>query len=138
MAKPLFEIEGFDQLQKLIKRLPDNVKRREVSKLLNAAATPTLKAARSLSPVRTGIGRKSLAKKRMTRARNPMVTISPRSRKSADGWYIRQFVLPGTKKQVSNPFLDKAYDQTKGGVSADAEKRVKNYIQKQINRLGSA
>ena len=71
----------------------------------------------------------------MTRSKNPFVTVSPRSRKAADGWYLRQFVIPGTKFIKANPFMEKAYNQTKGLVTAAAEVKVAKYIQKQINRL---
>ena len=71
----------------------------------------------------------------MRKSANPMITVSPRSTRRADGFYLRQFVIPGTKKINANPFIGKAYEQTKGGVTADAEKRVAKYIQKQIDRL---
>lgn len=161
------KVEGFTELTSKIKKLSDDKsKRREVNKILGQLANPTLKVARQLAPVgdglihtgrksykrkkrqagknvyqnpyQAGTGKKSLAKKTMTRSIVPMVTISPRSRKSADGFYLRQFVIPGTKLNPNkNFFMDKAYEQTKGTVTADAEKRMARYFQKQINRLSS-
>ena len=155
MGKQLVEITGFKEVEQLIKRLPDKVKKREINKILMQVAQPTLVAARRLAPVSKkvhiqkrkgqafgkyitpGTGKKSLAKKVMTRSKNALVTVSPRSRKSADGFYLRQFVIPGTKHIKGNNFIDKAEQQTKGLVTADAEKKVSKFIQKQINRLSS-
>lgn len=154
MTKPLFEISGYTELQQKLKQLGnDKTKRREVEKLLGQVANPTVKAAKSLAPVSVkphvlkrknqrygtvispGTGKRSIGKKTMRKSVNPMITVSPRSARRADGFYLRQFVIPGTKKINANSFIDKAYDQTKGGVTADAEKRVAKYIQKQIDRL---
>lgn len=159
------KIEGFTELRQKIKRLGDDKsKRKEVTKILGQLANPTLKAARNLAPVgdgkirlgsktydrkkrqvgkkvmqnpyKAGIGKKSIAKKVMTRASVPMVTVSPRSRKSADGFYLRQFVITGTRfTKKKNFFLDKAYQQTKGNVTVQAERKMSRYFQKQIDRL---
>ena len=154
MSKSLVEIQGFKELQAKLKRLGnDKDKRKEVLKILGQVANPTVKAAKQLAPVSKkthlqkrkgqrfgtyitpGTGRKSIGKKTMRRAKNPTVYVSPRSVKRADGWYLRQFVIKGTRKIKSNPFIDKAYSQTKGLVTADAEKKVAKYIQKRINAL---
>ena len=161
------QIDGFEELRSKIKLLGDDkAKRKEVTKILGQIANPTLKAARNLAPVgsgfietkgrrfarrkryagrrvlqdpyQAGTGKKSIAKKNMTRSSVPMITISPRSRKSADGFYLRQFVIPGTKNNPKkNNFLDRAYNQTKGSVTASAERRMAKYFQKQINRLSN-
>ena len=136
MSKSLVEIQGFAELQQQLKKLGnDKDKRKEVLKILGQVANPTVKAAKSLAPKRTGIAAKSIGKKNMRRAVNPTLYVSPRSRKSADGWYVRQFVMPGTKKITSNPFMDQAYNQTKGLVTREAEVKVAKYIQKRINAL---
>ena len=153
MSKSLVEIKGFNELQRQLKKLPDKVKKREVNKILMQVANPSLKVAKALAPISKkvhiqkrkgqafgtyimpGTGKKSLAKKAMTRAKNPLVYVSPRSRKTADGWYLRQFVIPGTKHIKSNNFIDRAYNQTKGLVTAEAEVKVARYIQKQIDKL---
>lgn len=156
MSKSLIEIKGFDKLKSKIKSLTnDKVKRREVEKILGQVANPTVKVAKQLAPVSKkphvqkrksqsfgtwvmpGTGKKSIGKKTMRRSRNPTVFVSPRSTRKADGWYLRQFVIRGTKRIKSNAFIDKAYGQTKGLISADAEKRMERYIQKQINKLSS-
>ena len=154
MSKDFIEITGFDELSKKIKSLAnDKIKRKEVEKILGQVANSTVKVAKQLTPVSKrphvqkrkgqkfgtiitpGTGRKSIGKKTMRRSKNPMVYVSPRSTRKNDGWYLRQFVLKGTKYIKSNPFMDKAYSITKGRVSADSEKKMQKYIQKQIDKL---
>ena len=155
MSKALVEIEGFKELQqKLVKLSNDKDKRKEVLKILGQVANPTVKVAKQLAPVSKkahvqkrkgqsfgtiispGTGKKSIGKKTMRRAKNPTIYVSPRSTRKNDGWYLRQFVIRGTKFIKSNPFIDKAYEQTKGRVTSDAEKKVAKYIQKRIDKLG--
>ncbi len=138
MNKSLVEIKGFAELQKKLKSLGnDKVKKREVHKILGQVANPTVKAAKSLTKARSGVGRKSIGKKNMRRTKNAVLYVSPRSSKSADGWYLRQFVIRGTKYQKAQPIMQRAYDQTKGGVTKDAEVKIAKYIQKQIDRLSN-
>ncbi|MFD0762984.1 hypothetical protein ACFQZW_12910 [Lutibacter aestuarii] len=165
MAKDLYEIKGFDQLQLKLKQLPDKVKKKEINKILGQVANPTLKAAQQLTPKGSGsieigskkfarkkrqvgktviattytpgYGKKTIAKKAMTRTDNALVYVSPRSRKKADGFYLRQWVIRGTKFFKGNNFIQRAYEQTKGLVTADAEIKITKYIQKQINRLSN-
>lgn len=153
MSSNLADVKGFDVLARQIKSLPDKVKRKEVLKILGQVANPTVKVAKQFTPVSKkahvqkrkgqmfgtwitpGTGRKSIGKKIMRRAKNPTLYVSPRSTKQADGWYLRQFVIKGTRYQKSNAFIDRAYNQTKGQVTADSEQRIAKYIQKQINKL---
>lgn len=154
MAKDFVQIEGFRQLQQQLKKLSDDKsKRKEVLKILGQVANPTVKAVRSFTPVSKkphiqkrkgqafgtvitpGTGKKSIGKRTMRRAKNPTIVVGPRSTKRADGWYLRQFVIPGTKFQKSNPFVDKGYNQTAGKVTADAVRKTSRYFQRQIDRL---
>lgn len=154
MSKSLVEVEGFGKLQVLIKKLSDDKsKRKAVNRILGQLANPTLKAAKQLVPVSKkahvqkrksqrfgtvispGTGKRSLGKKTMRKSANPTVYVSPRSTRKYDGWYLRQFVIPGTKFQKSQPFLERAEAQTKGKVTADAEQKMEKYIQRQIDKL---
>lgn len=157
MSKDLVQITGFKELESKIKSLAnDKVKKREVLKILGQIANPTVRAAKALAPVSKrphiqkrkgqafgtvispGTGKKSIGKKTMRRAANPTVYVSPRSTKRADGWYLRQFVVRGTKKIKGNPFIDKAYSQTQGKATKESEQKISKYIQKQIDRLSNA
>ena len=178
MSKSLFEIEGFADLEKTLKKLGDDkTKRREVLKILGQLANSTKKKAQELAPAETrilrvrsrsylrkkrvvggsrsknkkaeeieenytpGLGKKSIGKKVMRRAKNPMLVVRANNTdiggyKGYGGFYMRQWVIRGTKKFKGNPFMDKAYSQTKGGVIGKAEQQMARYFQKQIKRLG--
>jgi HK97 gp10 family phage protein len=156
MAKALFEIEGFAKLQTKIKRLDDKVKRREVLKILGQAANPTVKAARVEAPkskkphvqagkrtykiIQPGNLKKSIGKirgKRGSAKINAVLYVGPRAKgRKNDGWY-GAMVHGGTVHQSPNPFMDRAYNKTKGKVTADAEQKIKKYIDKQVTRLST-
>jgi len=154
----IFEAEGFDTLRQKIKKLPDKVKVREVRKILRRGARPVVKAARDEAPKRTGVGRKSIKATTMTRARVPMIVVGPSSRGKYDGWYLRQFVIPGhniyrggfkrnrkgnkaynatgAKSRVpANPFMDRAKMMTEGKVTRKTLDGMETYLKKQIDRL---
>jgi HK97 gp10 family phage protein len=86
---------------------------------------------------------------------NPTVYVGARAKGSNSGWYAH-FVHDGKniyrsgfkRKRVkgangagalrrteANPFLTKAYQQTNGTVTADAEKQMVAFIQRRIKRL---
>lgn len=159
MAKDLTEITGFNELQLQLKRLPDNVKKRELVKILGQVANPTLNLMKEKTPISTGMnkgyfrkkrqvgktliaanytpgyGKSTIGKSVMRNTPNAVVIVGPRSRNGKNGYYLRQWVIPGTKHFKGNNFVEDTYNQTKGLVTADAEVRISNYIQKQINRL---
>ena len=86
---------------------------------------------------------------------NAVVYVGPRTKGSNKGWYGHLVELghniyskgfkrvrkagannqAAKKRTKANPFMDRAYKITKGKVSAESEKQVARYIQKQINRL---
>ena len=153
----MVQITGFKELEKQLKRLGnDSLKRREILKILGQVANPTLKAARKEAPkskkphlqsgkrsskvIEPGNLKKSLGKikgKRGSAKVNAVLYVGPRAKgRKNDGWYGK-FVHAGTVKQAANPFMDRAFAQTKGLVTADAETKVTRYLQRQINRLSS-
>ena len=85
-----------------------------------------------------------------------MGIVGPRSSGKYDGWYVRQFVIPGhniyktgfkrkhkaganeagvKSKVAPNYFMDKTLQITQGRVSASAIPSMEKFIQKQINKL---
>lgn len=94
------------------------------------------------------------------KSENPTILVGPRAKGTFDGWY-GNFVETGhnvyskgfkrkrtgsSKAQIFNSggakkrtkadlFMSRSYDQTKGQVTAEAEKKFAAYIQKQIDRL---
>jgi len=149
------KVEGFYELEALIKKLPDKTKRSELNKIFGQVANPTLKVMRSLTPVYSGkkpkkrqigktvieanytpgYGKKTISKKILRRTVNAAISVGPHTRKNKDGYYLRQFVIPGTRYQKGDPFVDHAFEITQGKVTADSQARVAKYIQKQIDRL---
>lgn len=176
MSKALFEVEGFQDVQRQLMRFSDAVKRKELLKILGQVANPTLKAAKTLVPVSskthyryTGV-KKGIRRKKGTVPSSQKIAIQPgnlkrslkkivakrqrvnarldvgakaqrRAGKTPDGYYAHMVVRKGFKgrKRVAanKDFLNKAYQQTKGMVTIDAEKRVSRYLQRQANRLSN-
>ena len=171
MSKQLVEIKGFQELQRKIRLLGDDkAKTKVMRRILGQAANSTVRAAKTLAPVdgglkvrdkvykrkkrqvrrvvvqeqySTGFAKKSIGKKVLTRARNPMIVVRAKdisigSKKKYGGWYVRQMLIRGTKHISASPFMDKALAQTKSGVVKDLERRMERYIQKEINKLSNA
>ena len=182
MPEPLFKVEGFKELQQKIKRLGDDrSKKKEVLKLLRQQAKATVKVARQEAPkgdgkagkyqrkfrYRTkqgripyvpGQGAKSIRPQVMRRSRIPMLIVGPRSFGKFDGFYMRQFVIPGHNiygtgfrrnrkgnraanargakgKVAANPFMQRAFQRTRGQVTRQTKASVERYLQRQIDRL---
>ena len=157
MSKTVFEITGFKELNRKIKQLPYKLKKREMLKVLRIVAKPTVAAARSQAPVGVkahkryskkdgavlgrylpGNLKKSIGNitgKRGLGRNNAVIYVGARSKgKKYDGYYAGM-VHGGTKYQSANPFMDRAYNQTKGLVTADAEINIAKLIQRQIDKL---
>ena len=155
-SRSIYEIQGFSELQRKIALLPDRVKKREILRILRVAAKPTAAAARIQAPVgdrphrryskRSGAIlaeylpgnlRKSIGNitGRRGRARvNPVLYVGPRSKgRKYDGYY-GGMVHDGTRFQTANPFMKRAYNQTRGLVTKAAETKVAKAIQRQIDR----
>lgn len=153
MSKSIFEIKGFAELQKKIKRLPDKVKRKEIVKILKVSAKSTVTAARAEAPIskkahtlrgkvyNPGNLKKSIRTKVMRRSRVPMIIVGPTSTGNKyDGFYGRQFVISGHRTRSGNrvepnPFMQRGHDRTAGKVSKEMQVKTERYMQKQINRL---
>ena len=157
MAKALFEIKGFNELQQKLKKLGnDKDKRRIVLAILRKSARSTIVAAKALSPKRTRVGEKSIKFTVMRRAKNPMGVVGPSSVGKYDGWYLRQFVIPGhniyktgfkrkhkaganekgvKSKVAPNYFMDKAKSLTQGRVADVAVPSMEKFIQRKIDQL---
>lgn len=86
---------------------------------------------------------------------NPNVQVGPRAKGSNDGWY-GHFVEKGVniyrkgfkrkrtkganagsavRRTKANPFMERAFTQTQGQMSANAERQMARFIQRRINRL---
>ena len=154
MSKIITEIAGFEELQRKIKLLGnDRLKRNEMLKIQRQVAKSTVSAARAQAPVskkphlisgsrtrvminpgqlRDSIG--TITGKAKTKA---VIYVGPRTKGKWHGWY-GAMVHGGTIHQKRNEFMQRAFNQTQGRVTADFEGRVTKYVQKQINKLSNA
>lgn len=163
MSNEGIQITGFKALTAKIRRLDDKVKKSELNKIFGQVANATLKAAQSEAPrgsgkINTrgksytrkkrqigktiidtnytpGYGKKTIGKAVMRRTQNAVVIVGPRTRKGKDGMYLRRFIIKGTKNIKANPFMERAYKRTKGGVTRETEIKITRYVQKMIDRL---
>ena len=114
----------------------------------------TLRGGKKVQP---GNLKKSIGVQTARRSRNPMVVVRPRTAKRYNAYYAgfvifghniyrrgfrrnrrgnRKANAKGAVSRVeSNPFMNRAYNATKGRVSAQAVRGVEKYIQKQLKRL---
>lgn len=153
MSKQLYEIKGFKELKRKIQALPDKVKRREMVKILRLTARSTVLAARVEAPkstkahmlrggkvIQPGNLKKSIKVETLRRSKVPMVAVGPKSSGKHDGFYGRQFVIPGHRTRAGNfvkpnNFMERGFDRTKGLVSAEMVQRTEKLVQRQIDRL---
>ena len=167
MANEVFEIEGFEELNKQLKKLDDNVKRSEVLKIQRRLAKPIVQTYKSKLPV----GRKSHTRytkgggkttyqpgnlSRSVRAKtvgkraakgNPSIQVLPDKTAKGDGYYRFMVVRKGFtgkgrgSRKGANTVVKEARDATlaatQGLVTKEAQEKVKAYIQKQIDRLST-
>jgi HK97 gp10 family phage protein len=141
------ELEGFETLRKKIKTLPDRAKVGKVRQILRRSARPTIQAARDEAPesdaphlmrgklIQPGNLKKSIRAAVLRKSKVPLVVVGPRSSGKYDGFYGRQFVIPGTVKQAMNPFMQRAAAKTETKVTAKAKAGMEKYIQKLIDRI---
>lgn len=120
-----------------------------ISKKVHTARGKKIQPGNLKKSIGTIVGRKGQAKE------NAVVYVGPRAKGKQDGWY-GHFVEYGfnvynkgfkrkrkaganngaaIRRTKANPFMKKAYDQTKGGVTQDAEVKVARFIQKRIDKL---
>lgn len=157
-------IEGFDELNRKLKQLPDNVKRNEILKLQRRAAKPVIKAYSDALPVgekdkkRRGSvyvkGTLSKSVKHQTVPKrvtggNPSIVIRPAKKGKYDPWYRFMVVKKGQKtddtqkgsRQGLNVVVDEARDKALKVVGAKAEREVTEdvakYIQTRIDKLST-
>lgn len=153
MNNIITEVQGFDVLKRKIKQLPDKAKKREVVKILRRSARPTVQAARTEAPksarphflkggklIEPGNLRKSIRVAVLRKSRVPMLVVGPRSSGKYDGFYGRQFVIPGHKttgggRVPADPFMDRARKKSAGPASAKALAGMEKYVQKLIDKL---
>lgn len=161
------EIHGFAELNEKLKKLDDNVKRREVLKIQRRLAKPIAEAFSRHLPKGTekhkryvkggaetvyapGNLKRSVRIKTVSKRRadsNPMIQILPDKKGKNDGYYRFMVVKKGFKGKGRNSRTganivvpearNKTLRETQGRTTEEAEKKTAEYIQKQIYRLSN-
>lgn len=111
---------------------------------------------RTKKKISPGNLKKSLGTITATKSENPQVVVGPRAKRSFDGWYghfvhnpvnvyrkgYKRIHKKGANERAaiakrwrSNPFLTRAYDQTQGKVTAEAEAKFVKFVQRRLNKL---
>ena len=159
MSKSIVEIQGFNELQQLVKKLPDSVKRRELLKVLRRVAKPTLETVKTLAPGKIGTALNTFTGTKGSNKENAVVYVGKKFKRRAapgnlakyDPWYWKiveeghDLVKGGRKRNngrvvgyvEGRQFMTRGYNITKGKVTAESEVAVTKYIQRQINRLSN-
>lgn len=167
MANELFDIEGFDELNEQLKKLDDNVKRREVLKIQRRLVKPIVevykqrlpKSGKAHSRYTKGGGKTTYQPGNLARSvraktvgkrasgGNPMLQILPDKTSKGDGYYRFMVVRKGFtgkgrgSRKGSNTVVKEARDATLAATGARtsrlAAEKTAEYIQKQINRLSN-
>lgn len=151
MAKiDVTQIEGFDVLNKKLKRLEDSVKRREVLSLQKKLAAPVRKRYGDNMPVASGTLSKSVSVRTIPSRKsggNPAIAVVPGKRGKNNAYYkfmvIPKGSSPGSRKRGSRRALNtvvtlarnRTLSQMENGLVASSEKEVQKYLQKKIDRL---
>lgn len=159
-----FEIDGFDELNEKLKKLPDRVKRLEILKIQRRAMRPAVEAYRRELPQsdsgssryvdRNRIRHVAGTLKKSVRVRtvpakytdgNPQVQVLPDKTGKYDGYYKfmvvkKGFTGSGRGSRIGHNTVvpearDKAYEATKGRILDDAAEKIKKHIQKRIDTL---
>ena len=155
MGKELIEIEGFPELQRKLKLLPDRVKKKHILSILRKQARPYVRTGqksdivpksekphivsgkRTKKIIQPGNLRKSIGTITGRRGRaktNPTIYVGPRAKGNHDGWY-GHFVDQGTNTGIKpNLYMQKIYRSQSGMDDKTAEAVARN-IQKIIKKI---
>ena len=144
------QIEGFDELNKKLKKLDDSVKRKEILGLQRKLAKPIQRRYAAALPNDEGTLSGSVAIKTVSSRRsggNPSIVVRPGKRGRFDAYYkfmvIRKGARPGSNVRGSrkglNTVVKRARDRTLSTmqtvVTKEAEIKAAALVQKKINRL---
>ncbi len=156
------EVEGFEELNRKLKQLPDRVKRTEVLKIQRRLAKPIIEKYKSELPVGTrdkerfgntypkGTLGKSVKADTVPARKadgNPAIAVRPSKKGKFDSWYKFMVIPKGTKtgsnargtRKGINTVVEKARDRVVNMLGPQTQRealdKTAKYIQKQIDRL---
>lgn len=150
MNRDLINIQGFEEFQRKLKRLPDKLKRNEVLKIQRRMAKPLVRAYQSELPKDSGNLAGSVRAKTVSASKvggNPSIQVLPDKKRGYDGYYkfmvVRKNTVLGSKNRgsrlgkntVTAKARDRAIRSSAGFVSKDYEAKMVKYLQGRINKL---
>jgi HK97 gp10 family phage protein len=155
-----YDIKGMDKVMADIRKLDDNMKRREILKILRRQMEPIKDAVKNAAPVEESVVKRYASRGRrkgnskvlaeyppgnlrdsvriVTHKKrlgvNPQVSVMPTSGGKHDGWY-KHMVIYGTKYQEGNDFVHRAGVPLLGNVKNTATDKLKKYIERKAKKL---
>lgn len=161
-TKEAIEVDGFKELNKKLKQLPDKVKRTEVLKIFRRLARPIVRAYASKLPqgkrdkerfgktYPKGTLAKSVKAETVPARKsngNPALAIRPAKKGRYDSFYKFMVVRKGFKgsgpgsRKGQNTVVEEARNQTANAVSSQAAQKAEDqtakYIQQRIKKLSN-
>lgn len=164
MSGVSIKIEGEEQLNYILSKLPVELEKKALLPGLRQAAKPLIAAMKSKVPKRTGSGAKSIGLV-VVKGKKAAIKVGPRTGKGLknDGWYLR-FVEYGTKTRQPRgsrknarlkipsgdgyvypysaegmkpqPFVRPAYDETKEQIVKEMGNNIARSIERFVNKYG--
>ena len=148
MAKGGFILTGHKALERKLRRLGERVHRRLLKQAVNAAATPTVKAARRKAPKQSGLLKRSLGKKVVTNKKRMSATAVIGPRRQTQGEYKGRTRKPSRYSHLSEkgfinrhgvfvppkPWLHPAMAETQGQAVSVMQQKLAAGVAKEAAR----
>jgi len=136
-----------EKIRKQFNMLSSDVQDKIFRSVLRKHAQPVMKKMKELAPVSqhgvtsgnnphpAGYLKASIGIIGSRKGKYPTVWVRPRFKGKWDPWY-EHFPVGGTRRGVqANPFIDRAWDATKAGVTTGIKMDMSRLIQQRINKL---
>lgn len=131
------EIKGIEQVQKMLKLLPERVQRKAMKQGVAAGARKVLSEARKLVPVKTGRLKKSLRTRYIKKAsRGPFGRIVYKVEAARPEGSHAHLVEFGTSRAAAKPFLRPAFEIAKEPAANAIMDKIAKVMLKEARKLG--
>ncbi len=124
-------VEGFEELDRVLKKLPTSTQRRHFLAALGLAAKPIVRDAKAKLPSALKKHAKSIRIFKLKSKKNAAtILIGPDS----GHWWMSLFEI-GFHSRAAEPFLRPAWDKNKSGIAKDFSKSMWFVLQRMAKRL---
>lgn len=128
------KIEGMEELDKALRRLPDRVQKRVLKTALRAGARVIVKDAKNRVPVDSGTLKKSIKVVSGKSKKGPQATARVFVTTGREAWYSHLIEF-GTVKKAARPFLRPAFDSTQTEQIQAIGKKLAAGIEKEADKV---